>query len=70
MHEVRVVLKNDKMILPDSFLGTVIFKISDLHDGIPRNAWFPVESRPNKKDKVSGEIHIQVMYSERTVCLF
>jgi len=63
--EVRVVLKDDNLILPDAFLGQISWPVSKLHDGIPHFEWIPVESRPNKKDKVQGEVHVQIMYSER-----
>lgn len=62
-------MKDAVTILPNSFLGQISFSIESLKDGVPRSGWFPLEGRPNKKDKVQGEVQVQVMFSERPVRL-
>jgi hypothetical protein len=62
-------VKDAVTILPNSFLGQISFSIESLKDGVPRSGWFPLEGRANKKDKVQGEVQVQVMFSERPVSL-
>ena len=63
--EIRIVVKDANFLLPDAFLGQVTFALSSLQDGIPRDDWYSLESRPGKKDKVHGELHVQILYTER-----
>jgi hypothetical protein len=63
--EVVIAVKDAVTILPNSFLGQISFGIESLKDGVPRSGWYPLEGRPNKKDKVQGEVQVQVMFSER-----
>jgi len=46
----------------DEFLGEVVFKMDDIYDRVPRDHWYPLQSRKGKKDKVQGEIHVQLLY--------
>eukprot|EP01103_Thecamoeba_quadrilineata_P018377 TRINITY_DN696_c0_g1_i1.p1 TRINITY_DN696_c0_g1~~TRINITY_DN696_c0_g1_i1.p1 ORF type:complete len:621 (-),score=112.90 TRINITY_DN696_c0_g1_i1:10-1872(-) len=48
----------------DEFLGEVLIPINDLLDGVPRDEWFPLNSRRGKHDKVSGELHLQLLFLE------
>jgi len=64
--EVKIVVKDANMILPDTFLGQVVFNLNDLHDGVPRDNWYNLETRPGKKDKVHGQLHLHVMFSPTT----
>jgi len=63
--ELRVTVKDANFLLPDSFLGQVTFSIANLQDGVPKDEWYSLESRPGKKDKVQGELHLQILYSDR-----
>jgi len=48
----------------DEFLGEVLIPVEELYDGVPRDDWFKLQSRKGKKDNVTGEIHIQILFLE------
>jgi len=42
-------------------MGMIVFKLSELDDGVARDDWFPL--KPQKKgDPVSGELHLRIHY--------
>ncbi len=49
----------------DRFQGQVTIKINkDLLSKSPIEDWFPLSSRPNKKDSVQGSLQLKIQYGE------
>jgi len=48
-------------IFSDDFLGKVTIPIADLRDGTEATTWYKLEGK-KAKDKVSGEIHLKLLY--------
>eukprot|EP01087_Luapelamoeba_hula_P008966 TRINITY_DN2282_c0_g2_i1.p1 TRINITY_DN2282_c0_g2~~TRINITY_DN2282_c0_g2_i1.p1 ORF type:complete len:579 (+),score=120.46 TRINITY_DN2282_c0_g2_i1:524-2260(+) len=61
--EVRIALFNNNKMRGDDFMGQVTFKFIDINNGVPVDGWFELTGR-KKKEKTSGEIHIQILFLE------
>eukprot|EP00026_Physarum_polycephalum_P006563 Phypoly_transcript_06611.p1 GENE.Phypoly_transcript_06611~~Phypoly_transcript_06611.p1 ORF type:complete len:537 (+),score=113.66 Phypoly_transcript_06611:97-1707(+) len=53
----------DEDVTYDDFLGQFNINPRDLPDGQLVDNWFPVKNRPGKKEGVTGDVHLQLLYT-------
>eukprot|EP01090_Pellita_catalonica_P003156 TRINITY_DN1279_c0_g1_i3.p1 TRINITY_DN1279_c0_g1~~TRINITY_DN1279_c0_g1_i3.p1 ORF type:complete len:602 (-),score=147.04 TRINITY_DN1279_c0_g1_i3:31-1836(-) len=60
--KIVISLWNANKLRSDDFMGQITFDIIKINDGLPYQDWYQLQSREGKKDKIKGEIHLQLMY--------